>query len=110
MDAAWANRTSPIGPLPDPRWAGFFQAMNDVGASFPRTGRVESGGTAGDALGELAASMPYAEPPVVQGAAPSPPPAPPAPKAPSLPPPTAGARPAQARPPGPRAQPPSSSA
>jgi|SRR5262245_11472834 len=47
--------------------------------------------TAGDALEDVARSMPYYQPPPVQGAAPPSPAAPPAPKAPPLPPPT-GAR------------------
>jgi hypothetical protein len=110
--AAAREHMSPIGPLPDPRWAGFFQALADAdvtklvaGPSAPGSTQLRgqslqprfvSGGTAGDALASLARSMPYWQPPpppAEETQPPKAPAAPPAPKAPSLPPPT-GARPA----------------
>jgi len=76
MENAWRNRLatgSPIGPLPDPRWAGFFQALEDQGVnrlvggpSAPGSNQIRgesvqpnylSGGTAGEALADVARSM-----------------------------------------------------
>jgi len=64
----------PFGPLPAPRWAGFFQALADRGVSRigPSVGERGSAvheygpmtyGTAGDALAGVEQSMPYYVPP-----------------------------------------------
>jgi hypothetical protein len=96
------------GPLPDPRWAGFFQSLADAGVTKLRGGPSAPGstqltgqdimppdrGTAGDALAGVAASMPLQlhTPGGIVGVrggdataappAPTPPPAPPAPPTP----------------------------
>src|SRR5262245_17131316 len=87
LENAWRQRQQfgPIGPLPDPRWAGFFQALEDAGVdelvggpsapgsnqltgiadpfSVDARGRVRalpsvtSSGTAGEALADVAESM-----------------------------------------------------
>lgn len=73
LENTWAARLatgSPIGPLPDPRWAGYFQMLADRGVDRigpdvgdPRSAVPEQGagslrpGTAGEALGDVAASM-----------------------------------------------------
>src|SRR5262245_35108693 len=56
-----------LGPLPDPRWVGYFQTLKDrqaivgpaAGARGSRVpvGGVDTSGTAGEALADLADSM-----------------------------------------------------
>src|SRR5882672_6996835 len=72
--AARLHGQVPIGgPLPDLRWQGFFQALDDAGVSrlvggpsAPGSNQIRgqsvmprSSGTAGDALERVAASMPF---------------------------------------------------
>src|SRR5262245_38267304 len=77
MENARANML-PFGPLPDPKWAGFFQALADrgvqklaAGPSAPVSNQLRGRplqpwtwpGTAGDALEGVARSMPWYVPP-----------------------------------------------
>lgn len=73
LENTWAARLatgSPIGPLPDPRWAGYFQTLADRGVDRigPEVGEPRSAvtelqagttrpGTAGDVLDDVADSM-----------------------------------------------------
>src|SRR5262245_66626675 len=81
LENAWRQRQQfgPIGPQPDPRWAGFFQALEDAGVDKLVAGPSAPGstqlrgqsvqprflgrGTAGDALAGVERSMPYYVPP-----------------------------------------------
>lgn len=86
--------------------ANLLRELDDKGplaVKFDPSPGDDASGTAGDALADVAASMPYYVPPAppVEGKAPTAPPGPPAPPAPPLPPPTGPRSSLSPRAPGP---------